>query len=275
MATWRRAQSSTQGVMTPPVDAAKMSVMAPDLPDRPVPRRSGHLPSRQLATALPSGPRTAGHSPGDRPPEQVRTTRPPPTRPRATQPDASPVHPPPDLPGASPGAPGPSTGGQPGPARPLRVTVCLLAGFVVTAAGVAYLLPGDAPSSPTAGLDADLQARFADAVADAAREGVALTLTSGWRSPADQQRLVDAAVKQHGSLEEARRWVLPPETSAHVAGRAIDVGPASGALWLEERSERYGLCRTYANEGWHFEPVIEPGGTCPAMLDDSSAGWRD
>ena len=91
---------------------------------------------------------------------------------------------------------------------------------------------------------------------------------------AAQQRLVDDAVQRHGSIEEARRWVLPPETSAHVTGRAIDVGPAAGALWLSERSERYGLCRTYANEGWHFEPVIDPGGTCPAMLADSSPGWH-
>ena len=145
--------------------------------------------------------------------------------------------------------------------------------LVVTAVAVVSLLARSAQSPQSQGLDATLRDRFSDAVADAAREGVTLTLTSGWRSAEQQQRLVDDAVTKHGSLEEARRWVLPPEASAHVAGLAIDVGPRAGALWLGERSEQYGLCRTYANELWHFEPVINPGGSCPAMLEDSSAGW--
>lgn len=145
--------------------------------------------------------------------------------------------------------------------------------LVVTAVAVVALLAGSAQSPPTHGLDAALEDRFSEATADAAREGVTLTLTSGWRSAQLQQRLVDDAVTKYGSLEEARRWVLPPEASAHVAGLAIDVGPTAGALWLGERSEQYGLCRTYANEVWHFEPVIDPGGTCPAMREDSSAGW--
>lgn len=130
--------------------------------------------------------------------------------------------------------------------------------------------PAPAPS-PTA-LDPDLAARFARAQAAAAAEGVPLTLTSGWRSPEEQQRLVDEAVAEHGSLEAAQRWVLPPETSAHVAGLAIDVGPLEGALWLAERSGEYGLCRTYDNEWWHFEPMPADG-VCPAPLPDSSWGW--
>lgn len=164
---------------------------------------------------------------------------------------------------------------RPGRARLPRAAVVL----VLAAAGTVVLLTrlasaGAAPGAAD-GLDADLRERFDLAVADAARDGVTLTLTSGWRSPQEQQRLVDDAIERHGSLTEASRWVLPPESSAHVSGLAIDVGPAAGALWLEERSPRYGLCRTYANEGWHFEPVIDPGGTCPAMLEDSSAGWVD
>lgn len=161
------------------------------------------------------------------------------------------------------------------PPRRARGWLGVLAVLVVAAVGVAVLLSRVTAAAPAGALDADLQARFDQAVADAAQDGVTLTLTSGWRSPEDQQQLVDDAVERYGSLAEASRWVLPPQTSAHVAGQAIDVGPTAGALWLEERSERYGLCRTYANEGWHFEPVIEPGGTCPAMLEDSSSGWRD
>ena len=168
-----------------------------------------------------------------------------------------------------PAGPEPRAGGS-GRSRTILGVVALV---VLAAVTGTVLFAGTATSAPSGELDAQLRARFDEAVADAAQDGITLILNSGWRSPKEQQRLVDDAVKRHGSAAEARRWVLPPETSAHVAGLAIDVGPARGALWLSERSERYGLCRTYANEAWHFEPVIEPGGTCPAMLEDSSAGW--
>ncbi|WP_269205274.1 D-alanyl-D-alanine carboxypeptidase family protein [Motilibacter aurantiacus] len=90
-------------------------------------------------------------------------------------------------------------------------------------------------------------------------------MTSGWRSARHQRRLFDRAVAQYGSREAASRWVLPPDDSAHVRGQAVDVGPAEGMAWLEERGAAYGLCRRYANEPWHFEPLTEPGGTCPAL----------
>lgn len=135
-------------------------------------------------------------------------------------------------------------------------------------------LPGlTQAAGPATGLDEELRSRFDEAAADAARDGVELTLTSGWRSAADQQAIVEDTVERRGSAAEARRWVLPPESSAHVAGLAIDVGKTEGALWLGARSEQYGLCQTYANEMWHFEPVIERGGTCPPMHEDSSWGW--
>ncbi|WP_448060493.1 M15 family metallopeptidase [Cellulomonas hominis] len=134
---------------------------------------------------------------------------------------------------------------------------------------------GAAPAEGTeaTGLDPVLQQRFDDAAAAAAASGVELTMTSGWRSAADQQALVDKAIARYGSAAEARRWVLPPEGSAHVRGLAVDVGPTEGALWLGEHGADFGLCRVYANEVWHFEPVIEPGGSCPELLADSSSGW--
>lgn len=134
----------------------------------------------------------------------------------------------------------------------------------------------DAPAEPSptpTSLDPDLADRFAAAQAAAAAEGVVLTLTSGWRTPAEQQALVDEALATYGSAEEAHRWVLPPERSAHVAGLAIDVGPMDGAAWLGENADRFGLCRTYLNEWWHFEPVPVDG-VCPEPLPDSSWGWR-
>ncbi|HEY0117314.1 MAG TPA: M15 family metallopeptidase [Cellulomonas sp.] len=129
-----------------------------------------------------------------------------------------------------------------------------------------------AAPSPTA-LSDELQRRFNEASGAAAGDGVTLTITSGWRSATEQQRLVDEAVARYGSQAEAHRWVLPPSGSAHVQGRAIDVGPPAGAAWLTEHGAQFGLCRRYANEPWHFEPLVDPGAACPPMYPDSSVGW--
>lgn len=123
------------------------------------------------------------------------------------------------------------------------------------------------------GLDPTLARRVARAQAAAAAEGVVLSVTSGKRTPQEQERLVADAIERYGSQREASRWVLPPESSAHVTGLAVDIGPTEGALWLGQHGLTYGLCRTYANEVWHFEPLPEGATECPAMLPDSSSGW--
>ena len=71
---------------------------------------------------------------------------------------------------------------------------------------------------------------------------------------------------------EARRWMHPPEKSAHVSGRAVDVGPAAARLWLRAQGSRYGLCQTYANEVCHYELATAGGGTCPRPIADAFAG---
>jgi hypothetical protein len=174
--------------------------------------------------------------------------------------------------------------GRPGPHRGARAVVGVLVvgalgavgaftyHTVTTRAGVADPSPTLRPQTAT-GIDPELERRFDAARAAADADGVELTLTSGWRTAAEQQELVDAALERYGSAEEAHRWVLPPESSEHVAGLAIDVGPTDGALWLEQHGAEFGLCRTYANELWHFEAATDPGGTCPPMHDDASHGW--
>lgn len=123
------------------------------------------------------------------------------------------------------------------------------------------------------GVDDELARRFTAAQEAAAYDGVVLTLTSGRRTVKEQRALVDAAVEKHGSEKEAHRWVLPPRSSAHVKGLALDVGPTSGALWLGEHGLVFGLCRTYANEIWHFEKLPADRDTCAPMHPDSSSGW--
>lgn len=104
------------------------------------------------------------------------------------------------------------------------------------------------------------------AIAAARADGVELRVASGWRSAEHQRRLHAEAVAKYGSAAAARRWVLPPEESAHVRGEAVDVAPPSGADWLARHGVRYGLCRRYANEPWHFERLAGPkGSACPPL----------
>ncbi len=103
----------------------------------------------------------------------------------------------------------------------------------------------------------------------AAADGVTFTVSSGWRSPAYQARLLREAVARYGSAAEAARWVATPRTSAHVSGDAADIGPDAAREWLARHGAAYGLCRVYDNEPWHVE--LRPGAAsygCPPTSPD-------
>jgi LAS superfamily LD-carboxypeptidase LdcB len=103
----------------------------------------------------------------------------------------------------------------------------------------------------------------------AAGDGVEFYVDSGWRSPAYQERLLREAISKYGSEAEATRWVATPNTSAHVKGDAVDIGPSGAAAWLSEHGAAYGLCQIYGNEPWHYELRPEAGDHgCPAMYAD-------
>lgn len=107
------------------------------------------------------------------------------------------------------------------------------------------------------------------AATEAARSGVTLLVNSGWRSADYQNQLVDEAVSEHGSLEEAARWVATVDTSAHVSGNAVDIGPSDAAAWVSRHGADHGLCPIYRNEPWHFEWIAEAvDHGCPALYDD-------
>ncbi|MCX6398781.1 MAG: M15 family metallopeptidase [Propionibacteriales bacterium] len=123
-------------------------------------------------------------------------------------------------------------------------------------------------------LDDDLLHALREADDDAAAVGIQLEVNSGWRSEAYQEQLLDEAVDQYGSREEAARWVATPETSAHVSGAAVDLAP-QGAAWLSDHGASYGLCQTYRNEPWHFE--LRPEASvlgCPRPYDDPTQDPR-
>ena len=119
-------------------------------------------------------------------------------------------------------------------------------------------------------LDPDLLAALRSAAADAADDGIEVRITSGWRSRAYQQRLLDRALERYGSLEEALRWVADPDESRHVTGDAVDVGPTDAAYWMAQHGAAHGLCQTYANEVWHYE-LGDAGGGCPPVRQDGSS----
>lgn len=214
---------------------------------------------------MPRG-RPAGEPPGEKPGpppgggQRGGETR----RAPSPEPGAGPVQPP-----RRP--PSPDARRPPAPSEPAagRVRLTPADGYIADGEG----LPPFATDQPAVGnLAPDLRAAVQRASTDAARDGVALIITSGWRSVRYQQSLLDAAIAQYGSEAEARRWVNIPEKSAHVTGKAVDIGPTAAALWLRQHGNRYGLCQIYGNEMWHYELATEPGGICPRPIADASAG---
>jgi D-alanyl-D-alanine carboxypeptidase len=106
--------------------------------------------------------------------------------------------------------------------------------------------------------------RYRVARAAARTKGYRMTITSGWRSMSYQAKLYRRSVARNGPNQ---RWVMPATVSSHPWGLAIDVnykvGSSKSAKWLETNGYKFGLCRAYKNEWWHFEPLTGPGTPCP------------
>jgi zinc D-Ala-D-Ala carboxypeptidase len=120
-----------------------------------------------------------------------------------------------------------------------------------------------------ANLDSDLLGALRQAATSAADDGVEFFVDSGWRSPEYQEHLRQEAISKYGSEAEAARWVATADTSPHVSGDAVDIGPSGAAAWLSAHGADYGLCQIYGNEPWHYElrrEAIDHG--CPAMYAD-------
>jgi Transglycosylase SLT domain/D-alanyl-D-alanine carboxypeptidase/Putative Flp pilus-assembly TadE/G-like len=85
-----------------------------------------------------------------------------------------------------------------------------------------------------------------DRMAAAARReaGLALLITSGYRSDAEQAQLWAA--------NPDPKWVAPPGHSLHRYGTELDLGPPAAYAWLAANSERFGFVKRYSWEDWHF-----------------------
>ncbi len=89
-------------------------------------------------------------------------------------------------------------------------------------------------------------AKAFDRMAAAARNeaGLTLTVTSGFRSDAEQAKLFAA--------HPDPKWVAPPGRSLHRLGTELDLGPPAAYAWLARNSRRFGFVKRYAWEAWHF-----------------------
>jgi LAS superfamily LD-carboxypeptidase LdcB len=123
---------------------------------------------------------------------------------------------------------------------------------------------------PASGLHPGLASALDRARASAADDGHAIPVSSGYRTAEQQLSMLEAAIDEYGSREEAEHWVFPPDRSMHVSGLAIDIGEGPSADWLRVNGHRYGLCQTLSWEWWHFEwrESWERSQSCPDPVDD-------
>ncbi|MCV7195512.1 M15 family metallopeptidase [Mycobacterium angelicum] len=132
------------------------------------------------------------------------------------------------------------------------------------------LTPFDVQDPAIGRLDPALLRAIQAAATAAAADGITIAINSGWRSAEFQQQLLDNAVRTYGSMAVARQYVQTPTLSKHVIGEAVDVGGAGADQWLMANGARFGLCRIYANEVWHFELAADEAGNCPALLPNAA-----
>jgi soluble lytic murein transglycosylase-like protein len=80
--------------------------------------------------------------------------------------------------------------------------------------------------------------------AAARADGVTVTVTSGFRTDAEQAALF--------ARRPDPRWVAPPGRSLHRLGTELDLGPPAAYAWLARNARRFGFLQRYSWEPWHF-----------------------
>jgi hypothetical protein len=115
-------------------------------------------------------------------------------------------------------------------------------GMPATASGGGYSGPlayrGGKPMRP------DVAVAFDQMAAAARKAGYTLTVTSGFRSDAEQAALFAA--------HPDPTWVAPPGHSLHRCATELDLGPSSAYGWLYAHSQSFGFLKRSSWEPWHF-----------------------
>jgi hypothetical protein len=84
-----------------------------------------------------------------------------------------------------------------------------------------------------------------DRIASAAgKAGLSLSVTSGFRSDAEQAALFAA--------HPDPMWVAPPGHSLHRCATELDLGPSGAYSWLAAHASSFGFVQRYGWEPWHF-----------------------
>jgi soluble lytic murein transglycosylase-like protein len=97
----------------------------------------------------------------------------------------------------------------------------------------------------------DVASAYDRMAAAALRDGHRLTVTSGFRSDAEQARLFAARPDP--------RWVARPGTSLHRLGTELDLGPPSAYGWLAANGPRFHFVLRYRWEPWHWGFALNAG----------------
>jgi hypothetical protein len=93
-----------------------------------------------------------------------------------------------------------------------------------------------------------------DRMAAAARaDGIALLITSGFRSDAEQAVLF--------ARHPDPKWVAPPGESLHRNATELDLAPRSAYGWLDANAGRFHFVRRYPWEPWHYGFTLNPRST--------------
>ena len=101
----------------------------------------------------------------------------------------------------------------------------------------------------------DVAAAFDRMNAAARADGVALLITSAYRSDAEQAKLFAAHPDPH--------WVARPGHSLHRYGTELDLGPASAYRWLAQNAPRFHFTKRYEWEPWHWGYGLNPRSAPP------------
>jgi hypothetical protein len=112
----------------------------------------------------------------------------------------------------------------------------------------------------------DVARAFDRMAAAARRDGVALTITSAFRSDAEQAALF--------ARHPDPKWVAPPGQSLHRNATELDLGPRSAYPWLAANAGRFHFLMRYPWEPWHFGYVLNPRST-PRPSATSARAGRD
>ena len=97
----------------------------------------------------------------------------------------------------------------------------------------------------------DVAAAFDRMAAAARRDGIALSVVSGFRTNAEQAVLF--------ARHPDPKWVAPPGRSLHRLATELDLGPASAYGWLAANAKRFHFVQRYAWEPWHYGYVLNAG----------------